>query len=110
MKQLKPCPFCGSTDIVKTDPPSPTTNVLYIISCSNCDATVYDLEDSVSAWNKRFNKYSSESISSINRNLLRAAKNIEEYVAKLSQSNSDRFNAYLELKIAIHEAEKQVGK
>lgn len=52
--ELKPCPFCGGTDIsIHWDEWSGT----YIITCNECNADFmqyYEIrEDAIAAWNRR---------------------------------------------------------
>lgn len=51
-EELKPCPFCGSTDILVK------TRKTTMIECSECGVVVFDVQDgkkrdAVAAWNKR---------------------------------------------------------
>lgn len=58
--KLKPCPFCGSTDIDidETDFGRADDPYCYIVKCMACHASVYvdsddTMEDAASKWNRR---------------------------------------------------------
>ena len=52
--ELKPCPFCGSTNIDITE----YAAVMVFVQCDDCGATFPHFdgkEEAVSAWNRRAN-------------------------------------------------------
>ena len=54
MAELKPCPFCGSTDIDCADAGYKTD--VWVVQCNNCCATYphFDSkEEAITAWNTR---------------------------------------------------------
>lgn len=57
--KIKPCPFCGGTDIeyYETDFGRADEPYSYIIRCNGCNANVYaesgEYEDAITLWNKR---------------------------------------------------------
>ena len=53
MQKLKPCPFCGGTDVHVID-----KTTFSFIECNDCLASFHQIEacsvdDNVEAWNKR---------------------------------------------------------
>ena len=52
--ELKPCPFCGSTNVQLR--PTDSNYVYYHVQCNNCmaqgGARIWE-EDAVAAWNQR---------------------------------------------------------
>lgn len=64
-EELKPCPFCGKDDIVKSCVPLdyPTCNVKAYVTCNNCNAELSKngnvknsnklLNDAIKMWNRR---------------------------------------------------------
>jgi Lar family restriction alleviation protein len=58
--EIRPCPFCGSEAIVKTDqtPPCSEMNEHFWVKCSNADCSVSPkshpkLEVAIARWNTR---------------------------------------------------------
>lgn len=52
MPELKPCPFCGSTNAIERE----TVTYQWVCLCDNCGAStaVYDEKDeAIEAWNRR---------------------------------------------------------
>lgn len=62
MSDLKPCPFCGSTDILYFDNSGYTIgpSLSYGMFCTGCGAhtELHDtLDEAIKAWNRRVNDY-----------------------------------------------------
>lgn len=60
MAELKPCPFCGNTDIYLdgSDNLPPDDHPYWYVICSECGASVFgnvDPEVAAEAWNRRAN-------------------------------------------------------
>lgn len=58
MKDLKPCPFCGSTNVEVR--PDEADEVMFVVYCRHSACHIYvgffdDEEQAVIAWNKRPN-------------------------------------------------------
>lgn len=55
MSELKPCPFCESTEIYT----QPMTTTWWIATCAKCTATIEadSEEEAIAAWNKRPETY-----------------------------------------------------
>jgi Lar family restriction alleviation protein len=57
--EIKPCPFCGCTDIdyFETDYGQADDPYFYVISCTDCNANVFadggELDDAIKLWNRR---------------------------------------------------------
>ena len=59
-EKLKPCPFCGSTDLHITAQEAIDNTDILFIHCKNCDACgpsveegKDEYEEAIAAWNKR---------------------------------------------------------
>ncbi len=59
MEKLKPCPFCGSTDILdfnNAEMAIGPNSINYGLICIECDARTgwyYTVDEAVKAWNRR---------------------------------------------------------
>jgi len=54
--ELKPCPFCGSTDLKISAQEADLYGDVLFVHCKDCDAcgpAHEDAEDAKAAWNKR---------------------------------------------------------
>lgn len=56
--ELKPCPFCGGSEITVVFNPTEGVDMtgMYIVSCDDCGGTSgyrYTQDDAVAAWNGR---------------------------------------------------------
>ena len=56
MNELKPCPFCGSNEVINTSKPEPDQNGCYSWVCPECIAVGgvgESAEEATVAWNNR---------------------------------------------------------
>ena len=56
MKELKPCPFCGSAEVNRTTDPTPDDDGWYTLVCPDCicvSPLANSLESCIEAWNAR---------------------------------------------------------
>lgn len=84
-EELKPCPFCGSTDIrnVSSTHPGPSYHfhagdTIFAVNCGNCGASVpnrYRNELVVSEWNKR----DDSELADLHARMEKAEKDAERY-------------------------------
>ncbi len=57
-EELKPCPFCGSSEVNNTSTPTASRQSLYFWICPDCVAVGpigESVEQATDAWNKRIN-------------------------------------------------------